>query len=66
MKINSLGYYLPEKIQTSAELASKINKSEDWITSRTGIYERRISDIDVDEMAAIAASKAIGDGLPPD
>ena len=66
MKINSLGYYLPEKIQTSADLASKINKSEHWITSRTGIYERRISNIDVDEMAAIAAAKAIGDGLPPD
>ena len=66
MKITGIGYYLPEQIETSAELAPKIGKSEDWILSRTGIRERRVSRIDVDKMGAIAAKKALTDGPPPD
>ena len=64
VKITGVGYYLPEKIQTSLELSTKINKSLDWIISRTGVEERRISHIDVDEMGAIAAKKALGDKVP--
>ena len=55
IKITGIGHYLPEHIQTSKELSSKINKSEDWIVSRTGVKERRVSKIDVDEMGAKAA-----------
>ncbi len=55
IKITGIGHYLPEYIQTSKELSSKINKSEDWIVSRTGVKERRVSKIDVDEMGAKAA-----------
>ena len=66
IKITDSGYYLPSKIETSDELASKIGKSKDWIISRTGVQERRISDIDVDKMAAIACKNAIGNGTPPD
>ena len=55
IKITGIGYYLPEHIETSKELSSKINKSEDWIVSRTGVKERRVSKIDVDEMGAKAA-----------
>ena len=54
LKITNFGYFLPEKIQTSLELADKIGKSENWIISRTGVLERRISTIDVDEMGAKA------------
>ena len=66
IKITDSGYYLPSKIETSDELASKIGKSKDWIISRTGVQERRISDIDVDKMAAIACKNAIGNGTAPD
>ena len=66
IKITGSGYYVPPKIQTSDELASKIGKSKDWIISRTGVKERRISDIDVDKMAAIACKNAIGNGTVPD
>ncbi len=59
VRITGSGYYLPEKIETSEELSSKINKSSKWIISRTGVKERRISDIDVDKMGAIAAKKAL-------
>ena len=65
-KITGYGSYLPEKIQTSKELSSLIGKKEDWIISRTGVLERRISDIDVDKMGAIAAKKAIGAKDKPD
>ncbi|MBI72633.1 MAG: 3-oxoacyl-ACP synthase [Candidatus Marinimicrobia bacterium] len=65
-KITGLGSYLPPRIQTSKELSKLINKSEDWIVNRTGVIERRISEIDVDEMGAIAAKEAIGTKDNPD
>jgi len=65
-KITGFGYYLPPKIETSQELSKKINKSNEWIISRTGVKERRISEIDVDAMGAIASKKAIGSKRAPD
>ena len=65
-KITGYGSYLPPKIQTSKELSELIGKSEDWIISHTGVDERRISDIDVDRMGAIAAREAIGNKEKPD
>ena len=59
-KITGFGYYLPPKIETSEDLSKIINKSNEWIISRTGVKERRISEIDVDAMGAIASKKAIG------
>ena len=64
VEITGLGYYLPENIETSKQLSLKINKSLDWIISRTGVEERRISSIDVDQMGAIAARKALGETTP--
>ena len=66
IKITGFGYYLPPKIQTADELASKIGKNKDWIISKTGVLERRISEIDVDKMAAIACKNAIGNTAAPD
>jgi len=65
-KITGYGSYLPPKIQTSKELSEFIGKSEEWIISRTGVIERRISDIDVDQMGALAARDAIGNKDIPD
>ena len=59
IQITGIGHYLPDKIETSKELAPQINKSEDWIISRTGVKERRISEIDVDLMGAKAAKIAL-------
>lgn len=66
IKIVSTGVYIPDRIQTSAELAPLIGQSEDWILTKTGISERRISEEPMDIMAAKAARDAIKDGLPPD
>ncbi|MBA64719.1 MAG: hypothetical protein CMG55_02840 [Candidatus Marinimicrobia bacterium] len=65
-QITGTGYYLPPKIETADQLSKKINKTSDWIISTAGVSERRISDIDVDQMGAIAAKKAIGNKCAPD
>ena len=65
-KITGSGYYLPPHIETAEDLSNKIGKDPDWIISRTGVRERRVSDIDVDKMGALAGEKAIGNKPPPD
>jgi 3-oxoacyl-[acyl-carrier-protein] synthase-3 len=37
------GSYLPSHVLTNAELARKVDTSDEWITQRTGIRERRIA-----------------------
>ena len=65
IKITGTGIYLPPYIETSKETAKLINKSEEWIISKTGVTERRKSEIDVDKMGAIAAKQALeGKGIP--
>lgn len=41
--IAGCGSYLPERCVTNAELADEIDTTDEWITSRTGIRERRIA-----------------------
>ena len=41
--IVGVGSYVPERILTNAELEKMVDTSDDWITSRTGIKERRIA-----------------------
>ena len=42
-RIISTGSYLPEKILTNADLEKMVDTSDEWITERTGIKERRIA-----------------------
>src|SRR4029453_14527778 len=37
------GSYLPERVVSNAELAAKIDTSDDWIVQRTGIRQRHIA-----------------------
>lgn len=59
--IIGLGYYLPEEILTNQKLESLINTSDEWISSRTGIKERRIASSEeaTSDLAVQAASKAL-------
>ncbi len=43
VRIAGTGSYLPEKVLTNAELEVLVETSDEWITSRTGIKERRIA-----------------------
>ncbi|HSR71965.1 MAG TPA: beta-ketoacyl-ACP synthase III [Kiloniellales bacterium] len=38
------GSYLPSRVVTNAELATRMDTSDEWIRQRTGICERRIAD----------------------
>lgn len=40
--ITGVGGYVPEYILTNKELETKVETNDEWITSRTGIKERRI------------------------
>ena len=66
IKITGTGIYLPPYVEPSKETAMFINKSEEWIISKTGVTERRKSDIDVDKMGAIAGAKALEGNTNPD
>lgn len=41
-QIVGAGAYLPARVVTNAELATKLDTSDEWIRERTGIRERRI------------------------
>lgn len=65
-QIVSVGMAVPDKVETSAELAERIGRPESWIRSRTGVVRRRIAEGPIENLAAAAARQAIGDGPPPD
>ena len=41
--ITGIGSYVPEKVLTNADLEKIVETSDEWITTRTGIKERRIA-----------------------
>jgi 3-oxoacyl-[acyl-carrier-protein] synthase-3 len=41
--IISVGSYVPEKVITNADLEKMVETSDEWITTRTGIKQRRIA-----------------------
>jgi 3-oxoacyl-[acyl-carrier-protein] synthase III len=53
------GSYLPQRVVTNAELASRIDTSDEWIVQRTGIRERHIAaDGEFTSHLAINAARA--------
>src|SRR3954452_19823592 len=61
VSIVGTGSYLPEKRLTNADLMKIVDTSDEWITTRTGIKERRIAGKDelTSDMASKAALKAL-------
>ena len=55
------GSYVPDQILTNQKISKKVDTSDEWIKSRTGISERRISSLgdDVTKMGYAAALNAI-------
>ena len=41
--ISGTGSYVPEKVLTNHDLEAIVDTSDEWISSRTGIKERRIA-----------------------
>jgi 3-oxoacyl-[acyl-carrier-protein] synthase III len=61
VSIIGTGSYVPEKILTNDDLSRIVDTSDEWITTRTGIKERRIAakDEQTSDMATKAALNAI-------
>jgi len=64
-RIAGTGSYLPEKVLTNAELATRVDTSDEWIRSRTGISQRHVAaegetTTDLAEHAARRALQAAG------
>src|SRR5216684_4116562 len=59
--ITGVGSYVPARILTNADLEKTVDTSDEWITSRTGIKERRLaaSDEFTSDLATQAARKAM-------
>jgi len=59
--ITGVGSYVPEKVLTNAALEKLVDTSDEWITTRTGIKERRMAAKDefTSDMAAKAAQRAL-------
>ena len=60
-RIVALGHYQPSKVLTNDEIASLVDTSDEWITSRVGIRTRHIAapDETVADLASRAAAKAL-------
>jgi 3-oxoacyl-[acyl-carrier-protein] synthase-3 len=60
-RIAGTGGYLPPKVLTNAELATRIDTSDEWVRSRTGICARHIAapDEQTSDLALAAARQAL-------
>lgn len=45
-RITGWGKYIPRRVMTNSDIEKLVDTSDDWITSRTGIKERRIASPD--------------------
>src|SRR2546428_3461462 len=62
--ISSVGSYVPAKILSNADLEKMVDTSDEWITTRTGIKERRLAAKDefTSDLATQAALRAMAQG----
>jgi 3-oxoacyl-[acyl-carrier-protein] synthase-3 len=57
--VTGWGKCLPPAVLSNADLATFLDTSDEWISSRTGIRERRISHVRLAELAHVAAQRAL-------
>ncbi|MCR8923839.1 ketoacyl-ACP synthase III [Dasania sp. GY-MA-18] len=57
--ITGWGKCLPPAILSNDDLATLLDTNDEWITTRTGMKERRISHVPVSSLATVAAARAL-------
>ena len=66
MTITGWGFCTPEGVVTNDDLATVMETSDEWIATRSGIRQRRVSHVDNSDLATVAARQALaGAGLEP-
>ncbi len=64
--ITGWGDGMPPAVLTNEDLSTFLDTSDEWISTRTGMKERRVSHVSAIEMATLAASRALAcAGLDP-
>lgn len=58
-EITGWGKCMPPNVLSNHDLEQLVDTSDEWITTRTGIKERRISHVEASELAAVAALRAL-------
>ncbi len=59
-EIVGYGHYLPEKILTNDDLSKMVDTSDEWISTRTGIKSRHISEnLTTAQMSVFASKQAV-------
>ena len=58
-EITGWGKCMPPNVLTNHDLEQLVDTSDEWIVTRTGIKERRISHVETSDMAAVAGSRAL-------
>src|SRR3954465_7488008 len=53
------GKCLPPAVLSNADLATFLDTSDEWILTRTGIRERRVSHVSLSELGHVAAARAL-------
>ena len=56
--VRGVGACLPERVVTNAELATRVDTSDEWIAQRTGIRQRHIA-------GEGETTSTLGDRAPP-
>src|SRR5678815_4625479 len=65
-EITGGGERMPPAVLTNDDLSTFLDTSDEWISSRTGMKERRVSHVSAIEMSAVAATRALAcAGLDP-
>ena len=57
--ITGWGTCLPPAVLTNHDLSTILDTSDDWVVTRTGIQERRISHVPLGELAYVACARAL-------
>src|SRR5262245_15643794 len=57
--ITGWGSAMPPAVLSNADLSTFLDTNDDWIVSRTGMKERRVSHVSGIEMAVVAAKRAL-------
>ncbi|WP_206211976.1 ketoacyl-ACP synthase III [Wenzhouxiangella sp. XN24] len=57
--ITGWGKCMPPAVLSNADIANFLDTDDEWITSRTGIRERRISHVSLETMGTVAAQRAL-------
>lgn len=57
--ITGWGKYLPPAVLSNADISTFLDTNDEWITTRTGIRERRIAHTSLGDMAYYAAEEAL-------